>query len=213
MAKNQIRLAVVEGVQIGAKFTRRAGQGALTNRLKIPRNFCLAAYLEAFIVAPSSRLSWENLTRWAEKNGGWSPTPIAPPGGKPFGDVSFDETLLKAEDGTVNWLRYRQMREAWQKQIFKKEFPNADKYRQTLREEAAALRIVAETSKTDLQKGKVKKLDDGLANLIKINDAGLLEAYVLFARPNDEIFEDYDQYRITNRDKLRRFIIEFLIGA
>lgn len=169
-------------------------------------------YVEALIAEPNSRLSQENIIGCAEENDGWNPTVVTPPGGKPSGEILFDEAKLKTEDGTRNWLRYRQMRELWQKQLFKKEFP-AKEYRHTLREEAAALRIVAEAAKSDLQKGNVKTLDENLVNLIKINDAGLLEAYILFVRPNDEISEDYVKYRETNRNWLRRFITEFLIGA
>jgi hypothetical protein len=75
------------------------------------------------------------------------------------------------------------------------------------------MRFVAETTKSDLKAGKIKKLDENLANPIKISDAGLLEAYVLFPRINDEIAEDYEEYRKNNRDKLRRYIAEFLIGV
>lgn len=171
-------------------------------------------FIDALIAEPFSRLSWEKIRNWAEASGnGWNPTGIIPPGGKPSGAVTFDQILLKAEDGTINWQRYDQMREQWRQQLFKKEFPGAKAYRHTLREETAALRIVAETTKSDLKAGKIKKLDENLANLIKISDAGLLEAYVLFPRINGEIAEDYEEYRKNNRDKLRRYIAEFLIGV
>lgn len=171
-------------------------------------------YVEALIADPYSRLTFEKLTNWAEASGnGWHPTGVAPPGGKFFGEIEFDEKLLKAEDGTINWLRYRTARELWRTQTFKQKFPNAKQYRHTLQEEAAALRLVAETTKLDLQTGKVKDVHESLINLIKISDADLLEPYVLFPRVNDEIMEDYNHYRKTNRAKLRRFIVEFLIGT
>ncbi len=171
-------------------------------------------FVEALIAEPYSRLTFEKLTSWAEASGnGWHPIGVAPPGGKFFGEIEFDEKLLKAEDGTLNWLLYRKERELWRAQTFKQKFPNANQYRRTLQEEVGALRRVAETTKRDLQTGKIKNAHESLINLIKISDADLLESYVLFPRVTDEIAEDYDGYRKTNRDKLRRFIVEFLIGT
>lgn len=171
-------------------------------------------YIEAVIAEPFLRTTWDGLQRWAADGGnGWSPTPVVPPGGKAFGEIAFDESLLKVEDGTNNWQLYKKVREAWKNGQFKKEFPGAAEYRHSLREETAALRAVAEAAKKDFQTGKTKVLHKSLENLIKINDAGLLEAYVLFPRVNGEIAEDYEDYRQNNRDKLRRFLAEFLVGV
>lgn len=82
---------------------------------------------------------------------------------------------------------------------------------QTLREAALVLRTAAEGASRDLKSGKVKTLDEPYANLVKLNDAGMLEAYVLFAHPNQGIASDYSAYRQTNRDKLRRYWTEFVI--
>ena len=92
------------------------------------------------------------------------------------------------------------------------EYPGEKDYRHSLKEEAAALRIVAEIASKDLKDGKVKSLDESLNNLIKLNDAGLLEAYILFARPDQGIARDYDTYRKANREKLRRYWLEIVIG-
>lgn len=170
-------------------------------------------YIEAVVAEPFLRTTWDSLQRWATDGGnGWSPTPVIPPGGKAFGEIAFEENLFKAEDGTNHWLLYKKTRETWKNGQFKKEFPGAAEYRHSLREEAAALRAVAEAAKKDFQAGKTKALHKSLENLIKINDAGLLEAYILFPRVNGEIAEDYEDYRKNNRDKLRRFLAEFLVG-
>jgi hypothetical protein len=47
---------------------------------------------------------------------------------------------------------------------------------------------------------------------MKLNDAGLLEAYILFVKPDKDIARDYDAYRKTNRDKLRRYWLEVVIS-
>jgi hypothetical protein len=56
-------------------------------------------------------------------------------------------------------------------------------------------------------------LDVSLHNLIKLYDAGFLEAYVLYARPDAGIARDYPAYRAANRDKLRRYWLEVVIGG
>ena len=71
--------------------------------------------------------------------------------------------------------------------------------------------MVAEACAKDLKSGKVKELEASLETLVKLNDAGLLEAFILFARPDAGIARDYPAYRATNRDKLRRYWLEVAI--
>lgn len=169
-------------------------------------------YIEAIVAEPYGKLAWEKLQILMGENG-YQPTTVAPPGGKIYGTITIDEKMFKADDGTINWRLYRTMRETWQKQGFKQKFPAEKTYRHTLSEETAALRIVAEAAKTELQKGTIKKLDQSLDNLIKINDAGLLEAYVLIVRSNDEILVDYEDYRRKSRAKIKLFINDFIVGV
>jgi len=58
----------------------------------------------------------------------------------------------------------------------------------------------------------VKQLDSSIENVVKLNSAGLLEAYILFAKPDQGIARDYVTYRILNREKLRRYWKVFVIG-
>ena len=60
---------------------------------------------------------------------------------------------------------------------------------------------------------RVNKLTLSLENLMKLNDSGLIEAYVLFARPDKGIVSDYVAYRKSNRDKLKQYWLKFVIGA
>jgi len=48
---------------------------------------------------------------------------------------------------------------------------------------------------------------------MKLSDAGLLEAYILFARPDKGIARDYAPYRKANREKLKRYWMEIVIGG
>lgn len=63
-----------------------------------------------------------------------------------------------------------------------------------------------------MKTGKVKYSDQNLSNLVKLDDAGLLEPYILLIRADESIIEEYDAYRAKNRDKLKRFVFEYLLG-
>jgi hypothetical protein len=58
---------------------------------------------------------------------------------------------------------------------------------------------------------KVKSLSPSLAKLKKLNDEGLLEAYILLARPDQGIAQDYPAYLRQGRDKLRRYVVEYIL--
>ncbi len=58
---------------------------------------------------------------------------------------------------------------------------------------------------------KVKNLNPALAKLKKLNDEGLLEAYILLGRPDQGIAEDHAAYLKQNRDKLRRYMLEYVV--
>ena len=65
----------------------------------------------------------------------------------------------------------------------------------------------------DLKSGKLKSVDDAsLANLLKLHQADMIEPYVLFARADEGIARDYEAYRNTNREKLRRYWAQMVIG-
>jgi hypothetical protein len=44
-----------------------------------------------------------------------------------------------------------------------------------------------------------------------LNDEGLLEAYILLARPDQDIANEYPAYRGQNREKLRRYVVEYIL--
>lgn len=167
-------------------------------------------FAEAFISEPFSRVVRDRFFRHVgELKGDFSPSVlIAPPGGEPVGAVKFDASLLQSQDGTAHWKLYVDTRSAWKATEFKKQFPKETVYRHSLAEETAALKKVADAVRKD---AKIKILDDGLANLVKLDDLGLIESYILMMRIDDGIADDFFDYRAKNRDKLRRFINEFFI--
>jgi hypothetical protein len=124
--------------------------------------------------------------------------------------ITLDESLLKETgDGSGAWMAYGLIRAVWRNGDFLKKFPNEKVYRHSLAEEAAALRGVLVAVKN--QRKDIKQLNPALKQLQELNDAGLLEAYILLAQADAGIRQDYDAYRQNNRDKLKRYLVEFLI--
>jgi len=107
-------------------------------------------------------------------------------------------------------------RAAWmtEKRFFEA-FPNEKQYRHSLREESESLRVTAESVLTQLKEGKLKEssLDMSIANLLKVHKDGLLEPFVLLAKADDGIARDYAEYRKNNRDKLRRYLNEYVTAG
>ena len=65
--------------------------------------------------------------------------------------------------------------------------------------------------KEGLKKKKIKQLDSALATLVKLADEELLEAFVLISRPDQGIAKDYPAYRDAHREKIRKYITEWII--
>ncbi|HLL74758.1 MAG TPA: tetratricopeptide repeat protein [Pyrinomonadaceae bacterium] len=177
-----------------------------------------ARYVEAVIAEPYNRLTWVGLGQWARAAGVQLahpkveiPAGFSAEGGKMT--INLDPKLSMKEDGTAAWVTYGLTRSLWHTQKFAKEFPAEKAYRHTLREEAEALRSVVTSAKEQQKEGKVKTLDPNLARLVRLHEEGLLEAYVLLARPDPGIAQDYAAYRKANRDKLRRYLVEYVTAG
>lgn len=175
-----------------------------------------ARYIEAVIAEPFNRLAWAGIARWAEaaRVELGHPKIEVPTSVTPLKDnkmtINISPDSLGTDNGAAAWLGYGLTRASWATEKFAKEFPGEKAYRHTLREEAEALRMVVESVKVQTKDKKIKTLDPSLARLVKLNDEGLLEAYILFARVDEGIAQDYFEYRKTNRDKLRRYLSEYV---
>jgi tetratricopeptide (TPR) repeat protein len=181
-------------------------------------NDALDRFVEAIIADPYNRSPYVGLTQWAQRHKVQLGHPKIEPPNAPTtqGDkttVNIDPRALNSTDGSNNWLMYSLTRVAWSKSDFFRNYPAEKTYRHSLKEEAAALRMVADACAKDLQSGKVKALEPSLAMLVKLNEDGFIEPYVLFARPNQGIARDYPAYRATNRDQLKRYWISVVIIA
>lgn len=186
----------------------------------------LKNFIEAILAEPYNQLAYNGISRWAQKND-WQlahpridiPSNVS---SKKPGEVNItvDEAALKGSDndGSAAWVMYGMVRALWvnkkdgsRSDEFAKAYPSETVYRHSLAEEVAALRGVIQSVQDQTKEKRIKQLAPALANLMKLNDAGLLEAYILFAKPDKGIALDYIPYRKANREKLRRYWTEVVI--
>jgi|SRR5437870_4097556 len=178
-------------------------------------------FIDAIVAEPYANRSYVGLTQWADRHKVLVGHPkIEQPAPSVKSQQSESQTTITIDPDKLDpksgspyyWSFYDLTRATYKTARFPKEYPDEKEYRHSLKEEATALRIVAEAAAKDLKEGKARSLDDSLNTLIKLNDAGLLEAYVLFARPDRGIARDYASYRKANRDKLHRYWLEVVIS-
>jgi len=170
-------------------------------------------YVEAFITDPFSRLAVGGLERWAEitqKELGHPKIDI-PASVEKKADGSTTITLGmgdNTDDGSFAWTVYGMQKALWQtgsdgklSDYFKKAHPKEKVYRHSLAEEFEALKMTITVLKERMndKNSKIKALNPSLAKLIELHDKGLLEAYILLARMNRGIAEDYRPYLEKNR--------------
>jgi tetratricopeptide (TPR) repeat protein len=170
-------------------------------------------YIEAFITEPYNKFTVAGLVQWAKA----TQTSLAHPTIDIPTSVTFDEkgdakinldgsALLGGDDGSFAWISYGATRSNWHKETFAQKFPG-QKYRHSLAEEAEALRSVITLATADK---KPKTLSPALVRLKKLNDEGLLEAYILLAKPDNGIAVDHPAYLKENREKLRRYTVQYV---
>jgi len=185
-------------------------------------------FVEAIIAEPYTRSPYVGLTQWADQH--HVPTghpnieiPTNVQAKKPGEiNITVDELALKGSDndGSAAWLMYGIIRSGWMDRKnggrsvkFAKAFPNETAYRHSLAEEIEALRGVVESAQVQMREKPAIKLTPSLASLVKLTDAGLLEAYVLFVMPDEGIALDYRAYRKSNRDQLRQYWLKIVIAG
>jgi tetratricopeptide (TPR) repeat protein len=170
-------------------------------------------YIEAFITEPYNKFTAAGLVQWAKA----TQTSLAHPTIDIPTSVTFDEkgdakinldasALLAGDDGSFAWISYGATRSKWHKETFAQKFPGQT-YRHSLAEEAEALRSVITLATSDK---KTKTLSPALVKLKKLNDEGLLEAYILLAKPDNGIAMDHPAYLKENREKLRRYTVQYV---
>lgn len=181
-------------------------------------------YVEAYITEPFNNLAIGGMNQWAQVTGAKLGHPkIDIPASVKTGDNgNVNITLGMGDDngdGSFAWTAYGLARATWQTsksglgEDFKKAYPNEKVYRHSLAEEYAALKttvIVLKESQNSKEKS-IKKLNPQLEKLVKLHDDGLLEPYILLAMADKGIYQDYAPYLKQNRDKMRRYVVEYVL--
>lgn len=172
-------------------------------------------FVEGVIAEPYAPETWQFLGKWAQRAGVQLAHPrIERPRPSASGANTVEISPGKVEDGSAAWIGYSLNRAAWAAgdTLFKKAYPQETKPRHSMKEEAMGLETVVATIEEGLKKGDLKESDlqISIANLLKVHRAGLLEAFILLAMADEGISQDYEEYRKQNRDKLRRYLNEFV---
>jgi hypothetical protein len=184
------------------------------NNLKVAKE----KLIEGVIANPYTRLTWQFLVNWGERSGiqlghPRIDIPTSSVQKKDDKDISILVNPSDKVDVMAIWLIYSAARAAWMSGTkFSEAFPNEKQYRHSLREEYESLSMAVEAVQNQLKEGKLKEnsLDVSIANLLKLHRDGLLEVYVLLAKADEGIAQDYAEYRKGNRDKLRRYLNEYV---
>jgi tetratricopeptide (TPR) repeat protein len=173
-------------------------------------------YVEAYICDPYNRLSVSGFTTWAKNRNVTIAHPaVTIPTGferKPDGNTTITldpSTLTKNTPGSSAWMMYGIVRANWSNQEFLKKHPDEKTYRHSLEEEADALRTVL--GGIDAKAKRSHDLDPSLATLLKLDQQGELEAYILLARSDEGIGKDYLPYLREHRDQLRAYVVDWVL--
>lgn len=164
-------------------------------------------YIEAFITEPYSQMSPRGMSQWAQATGAKLGHPKIN-----FPEIDFDangQAIMAAPvdkpDYNSEWKTYIATRVSWRKEKFAKTFPGETKYRHTLQEETEAIRSV-------LKSAKEQKLNNSQFEILqKLDNEGLLEAFILMAQADEGIAEDHEAYLKNNRPKLRQYVTNYVI--
>jgi hypothetical protein len=176
-------------------------------------------FIDAIVAEPYSRLAWQGIRQWAEIEKAVvlapkidRPTAPAVDSKKPNTiniTINAEATDDKMHPGASAWLMYSLVRAGYRGDEFKKNFPGEKEYRHSLREESAALSSAAEGIKN--QDVKTIDLDESLRNLVELNDAGMLDCWILINGADNGIAQDYDAYRKQHRQLLHDYLDRFVV--
>ncbi len=181
----------------------------------------LAHYIDAFVAEPYNRTARTGLQQWADRNGvklrkPSVPVPPAPTvtvqeNAKPTVAINLGPDTLKNPRTRVAWLVYATMRGSWMASEFAKQYPQEQKYRHSLMEEADSLKIALASLKVDQL--DLEGADADVRDLVMLGRAKMIDAYILLQAADEGIAQDYNAYRVANRAKLAAYFRQFVIPS
>ncbi len=160
----------------------------------------LDKFIQAYLSEPYGRLSRNGLIDYARKNG----LKLSHPKVTIPTEVEGDTIKITPDAGPA-WLAYALAHTEWKASKWAEKHPGTA-YRPSVEEEADAIR-------TALQVARESNipLDPTLTTLQKLDQKGLLEAYILLGMPGEGIVDDYAAYAAAHRDLLERYVREVVL--
>jgi tetratricopeptide (TPR) repeat protein len=169
--------------------------------------------IHAAVAEPYNKIVWREIRAWAIINHTafnivFVPVPV------PRKSDAAHSASQSAEVASA-WRAYYAVKADWQKGgRFRKQFPQEAEYRHSLPEESEALNAaekILEELREDTKIAGLVGTDPAAGLLLKLHEAGLIEAYVLFSLGDDGIARDYFAYRAKNRERLEAYLDKFVL--
>lgn len=154
--------------------------------------------IRALIAEPYSRFSRSALAEWAGKTKTVVSFPLI---SMPEGTAEKPATPARAAYDSVRLLF--KGRDGKATALFKSTFPNESEYRHSVHEERMALRAAYARDTTYAGTQMIKRMDD----------ANMLEAFILIAVADEGIAAEYEAYRRDFQDVLEQFLKTFVMKA
>lgn len=173
--------------------------------------------IQAVIAEPYNAIPWRGLMQWARANNlQLTRVHIGVPEMVKQKDAKNTNITIDPkwpQDVTTAWLMYGLTRANWRNDEFKKHFPKEAQYRHSLAEEADALRNAAQVLIPAEENGNASRepSNPDLRLLLRLDNAKMLEPYVLINAADEGIAQDYPEYRAHNRARLEEYLGTFIV--
>jgi tetratricopeptide (TPR) repeat protein len=180
-------------------------------------------FIDAVVAEPYNQDAWHGLRQWAELED----AEIAPPfidrpaiaivaGDNPQSihlTAAFGGVDARLHPNASAWSMYTMVRQSYRAAQFKADHPGETEYRHSLREEDAALSMVGRTASQTLAENKSgrEKLDPSLRHLLELNEAGMLDCWILLNGADAGIERDYAAYRGEHRGLLHDYLELYVV--
>lgn len=165
--------------------------------------------IQAAVAEPYNKIVWREIRAWALINHTafnivYVPIPLP-------GKAASSTATPPSADILAAWRAYYSVKARWRDgDAFHKRFPREPTYRHSLAEESAAYTAAAEILQKAASSAEVSA-DPIAPLLLRLYEAGLLDAYVLFSLGDDGIAKDYTAYRTQHRQQLETYLDQFVL--
>jgi tetratricopeptide (TPR) repeat protein len=181
---------------------------------------------QAVVAEPYGKNSWLALGQWAKLAHAqvFRPQIVRPEFTTPGGKLQADPTLAQESgDGRASWQVYQKVRVAYGasglNQIIVAGGTDANGiihpsgYRHSLAEESESLTAMLSDVQAKLKAGTVMvdKLDPSIKNLLQLQNAGMIDCWVIMNAADTGIRADYPAYRKDHRELLLTFIDRYMV--